>query len=723
MVQRCSNGVAFLVLEPEPSVRTGIRVDIFEGDNPLSLIARLPLTWGRRWTDPLKGTGSGEFWLHASDETLAANPGLLAYGNIARFSLDEVYRFAIQIEHLDRVQVRAGGDVQRTIKVTGRGVLSKLEEATLYPAGGLAGDPLRSFTDADADDLLGLAFDEAQTRGALAGLSRDFTASADSNNAPYDVTLTLEERAGVSVLRIAERMAELAGDVYMTPSGVLRFVNQRGVDRSLQLVNAGPVILQPAHNLEELTRSEDGQVRNVLLIETPGGFLERTEGGSVTSYGRREAFLSLGNIQDSDAIDRAATSVFAQSADPSAEIGAQVLDLDGARPYVDWGVGDWVLAPNEDDELERYRVRAITVSETKDGDPVFVPELATITEELEARLERWLSAMAKGTVGGTAAGVAEPVEAPAEVVDAIDAGIGDHLALQPHFDELADLADTDMTGLTAGDLLKFDGADWVPFAGTEEGDMLYRDDTGAWVVVSGGKATGRVPTIQASGAVAWEAPAGGGGGTTGPGSGATLVGSSTVAGSGSLSIPIPAGLTAGDLVVVGIATTNSVPDVNGPEGDSSWTELWRVDTSSNEYSAAYFKLADAGDEAAAGSGNWSMGQSASQMSIVCAVFDSVDSLWHAAWDEGEAETPWFVAHPSGLAVYIWTDLNGTQYTLPAGAGAVLQEADSIRSGGNNTQVFIAYRDTFSEDNGFPQRINDSTDSTFTIAGVACFYLA
>lgn len=532
MVQRCSNGVAFLVLEPEPSVRTGIRVDIFEGDNPLSLIARLPLTWGRRWTDPLKGTGSGEFWIHADDETLAANPGLLAYGNIARFSLDESYRFAIQIEHLDRVQVEADGDVSRTIKVSGRGVLSKLEEAVLYPDGGLAGNPIRTFTDANADDLLGVAFDEAQTRGALAGLTRDFTASADSNNAPYDVTLTVEERAGVSVLRIGERLGELAGDLYMTPAGVLKFVNQRGVDRSQQLPNAGPVILRPADNLEELTRSEDGQVRNLLLIETPGGFLERTEGGSVSTYGRREAFLSLGNISDGDAIDRAASSVFASSADPAAEIGTRVLDKDGVRPYVDWGVGDWVLAPDEDGELERHRVRALTVSEDDEGEPQFVPELATITEELETRLERWLAAMEKGTVGGTAAGVAEPVKAPVEVVDAIDAGLGDHLAAQPHHDELADLVDTDLTGVQTNDLLEYDGADWVPVDPTEAlaglldldeladvnvpgagvGDMVYQNDSGLWVVVTGTKDDGDVPTIQADGSVAWEAPPAGGGG-------------------------------------------------------------------------------------------------------------------------------------------------------------------------------------------------------------------
>lgn len=496
MVERCSNGVAFLVLEPEPSVRTGIRVDIFEGDNPSTIIARLPLTWGRKWTDPLKGTGSGEFWVHALDETLAANPGILDYGNIARFSLDEVYRFAIQIEKLDRVQVKAGGDVERTIKVSGRGVLSKLEEVVAYPAGGLAGDPVREFADATPGEILGTLFDEAQARGALTGLTRSFTDSLDSNNAPHEATLTLSERAGTSVLRIADRLAELASDVYMTPNGDLKLVNSRGIDRSQQLANAGPIILQPADNLTELTRSESGSIRNVLLIETPAGFLERSRGASVTAHGHREAFLSLGNISDGDAVDRASEAVFAKSADPAAEIGAAVLDKEGARPYVDWKPGDWVLAPNDDDELERLRVRALTVSETAEGQPIFTPDLATITEELEQRLERWLAAMSKGTVGGTAGEVAEPVQAPVEVVEAIDAGLGDHLAAQPHFDELSDLADTDITGLTDDDILRYDSADgaWEPEAleldalddvdlttAPTDGQVLkYDDATGLW---------------------------------------------------------------------------------------------------------------------------------------------------------------------------------------------------------------------------------------------------
>lgn len=465
MVVRCSNGVGFVVLAAPPSVRTGIRVDIYDGADPSTLLATLPDTWVRRWNDPLRGAGSGSFKVYANNPILEANPGLLNYGNVARFSLDEVDRFAITIEGKDFTQVSEKGDAGRVREVSGRGVLAKLEDAQTYLTGGLTGNTERPFTE-NAGEAIRTLIAEAQARGGLVGVTTDFTDTLDSHNAPFLVPLDLTERAGADLLRISERHGAAYVDVNMTPGLVLQYFNTLGVDRSIQLVNAGPVILQPGDNIEELERSEEGAIRNALLIETPGGFLERIEGASITEHRRREGFLSLGNVASSDAVDRAADSVFAQSAQPAAQITLSVTDTEDKRPYVDWSKGDWILAPDEDGELTPYRVRGLTVSETKKGEPQFTPELATITEELEDRLERWLSSMAKGTLGGTAGNVAEPVKAAVEVVDAIDSGIGDHLALQPHHDELGDLSDVDLAGLNDLDIIRYNqgaGA-WEPEA-------------------------------------------------------------------------------------------------------------------------------------------------------------------------------------------------------------------------------------------------------------------
>lgn len=502
MVTRCSNGVAFVVLEPEPSIRTGIRVDIYDGDDPNTLLAILPDTFGRKWTDPLKGPGSGTFKVYAGNEILQANPDLLRRGNIARFALDEVYRFAVTIKGRKTTQVKVGDDMAKVITVTGPGVLERLTGGKVYLSGGLSGDVERLFTGTAGAHIIEL-IEEAQARNALGGVTWDFTAAVDSHNAPYEVTLDeLSERAGTDLLRVSERHAELAVDVHMTPALGLQYFNTRGVDRTIQTADVGPIIFQPGDNLLELERDEDGEVVNVLLIETPAGWLERVDGTSVTEHGRLEGFLSLGNVTTSDQVDAAAEAVFRRAAQPAAHLTLAILDKEGARAYVDWNNGDWVLAPDELGELTRYRIRSVTVTETKDGRPLAIPELATLTEELDDRLQRWLEAMARGTLGGVAGGIAEPVETSAEVVEAIDDGIGDHVAIFPHHDELDDLADVDTSGQTSGDVLRLDGSTWeahtlviddlddVDTTGADapsDGDVLTWDDgRSLWVPAVGG---------------------------------------------------------------------------------------------------------------------------------------------------------------------------------------------------------------------------------------------
>lgn len=52
--------------------------------------------------------------------------------------------------------------------------------------------------------------------------------------------------------------------------------------------------------------------------------------------------------------------------------------------------------------------------------------------------------------------------------------------------------------------------DDVSVSGVAEGDMIYRNDSGLWVVVGGTKGDGKAPMGQADGSVAWELPASGG---------------------------------------------------------------------------------------------------------------------------------------------------------------------------------------------------------------------
>ena len=50
------------------------------------------------------------------------------------------------------------------------------------------------------------------------------------------------------------------------------------------------------------------------------------------------------------------------------------------------------------------------------------------------------------------------------------------------------------------------------------------------------------------------------------------------------------GIADGDLCVWAMTTTNSAPNVAGPEG-GGWTQLWREDSSGNEIGTCWFKIA------------------------------------------------------------------------------------------------------------------------------------
>lgn len=468
MVERCSVGYPFTVLAPQPALRTGIRVEIYDRDDPGTLVDVLPDTRNRKWVDPLFGAGAGEFEIHEDDPKLAANPTILRPGNIIRFILDEIPRFTARIERRKWSPVTSAEVAGRWITVSGRGAKSFLEDGAIYPEGGVTGNPERDLTGLTTGEAFRILKTEADARGSIvANLTLDFTDTLDSNNQPYNFTLAESAKAGRDdLLHLLERFAELGVENRVTPDLQLRlYANGFGVDKTVQTENTAPVVFRAAHNIKELELDEDLIIKNTLLVETPAGFFERAEVASQSTHGRREGYLSIGNTTDGDYIDRATNSAFAKLADIRTAITIEVLDIDGHRPYVDGDVGDWILAPNRDGDLERFRIRGLTVSEDNSGNPLFVPTLNEEDAELEDRLQRWLRTMSPGTLGGTTNEISTPntqtVAGSEEVAsDATDT----HEAGFPHHDEFSDLSDVDLTGLADGQLVRYDAGipAWVP---------------------------------------------------------------------------------------------------------------------------------------------------------------------------------------------------------------------------------------------------------------------
>lgn len=140
---------------------------------------------------------------------------------------------------------------------------------------------------------------------------------------------------------------------------------------------------------------------NALLVRWAGGYTWRTDASSISTYGRREGFLALGAVQSLAEARRVADAVLANSSSPRISTTAAIEPSgSGDVPYDDWDVADYLAAPVSGDPTTK-RVMALTVTEDAEGNPIYVPELGSLRDDEDRRLQRWLKRMANGTLGGS----------------------------------------------------------------------------------------------------------------------------------------------------------------------------------------------------------------------------------------------------------------------------------------------------------------------------------
>lgn len=105
-----------------------VRLDVL--DRNLNLIAHLPRRRAVTWQDELNSPGMGSFQIHADDAALTADTNLLDYFNIVRVTVDGTARKAWVIEKKEK---SSGDPADRWWTVSGRGALSLLSNAVVYP--------------------------------------------------------------------------------------------------------------------------------------------------------------------------------------------------------------------------------------------------------------------------------------------------------------------------------------------------------------------------------------------------------------------------------------------------------------------------------------------------------------------------------------------------------------------------------------------------------------
>jgi len=142
-------------------------------------------------------------------------------------------------------------------------------------------------------------------------------------------------------------------------------------------------------------------ILNAVLVRYAKGYKSATDAASISTYGRRESFLSLSSLEEGDSAAQSGTKTLELYAQlqRTVTIGIEPLS-DADCPYKGVWVRDSVTAPGLDSSATSYRVVSITANIDDEGYATFVPELDTKADAFADRTKLWLKRVGDGTLAG-----------------------------------------------------------------------------------------------------------------------------------------------------------------------------------------------------------------------------------------------------------------------------------------------------------------------------------
>lgn len=265
------------------------------------------------------------------------------------------------------------------------------------------------FAAATAGLVLSTMMDQAQARGALPLVTRDFSATHDSNGNPWPVTVSsLAFAPKTTILQAAEKLVELGMvEFELTAARVWRAyaAGTRGTDHTTGLT---PLTFAHAVNLREHARRESAKdAGTAVLAAGSEGFYSWAESASaVAELGwRAEVGADAGQLESASAVQAAAATYLEAIRHGVAEFVGQVEFATGVPlPIVDWGVGDWAYTW-VGNKRRRLRIAQIGIEFTKDEPPRGTVVLNDLITDKVAALYKRLNAI---TAGDAVVGTSEP---------------------------------------------------------------------------------------------------------------------------------------------------------------------------------------------------------------------------------------------------------------------------------------------------------------------------
>ena len=386
---RDSNLKGFEVYEGIPTDDVGIELFLCERTSPNLIVRQLDLAKNKAFQLLQNNPGSGSFQISRYDSGATG----LTEDNLILVKLDGQPLFKWIIESVKPSYVSS--DEHQLIAVSGRGVLSLLNRAVVYPEN--LGEPQldRLFT-GTASTVLRTLILEAQHRGSLLGIDIGWENDRDSIGNVFVEDVNLSFHVGTPLSEVVSKFTEGLGyfDIEMTPNLKLNIYKDRSVDlHETVIYRPGQAILSHQHQIDT------SKLVNEILVEGKEKQLAiSTHPESAYTFGRREGYLSANNIQSG--LSEYGDAYLKRMALPQWGIQGTVVkfaDENGykMKPLETFGIGDWIgwnIPPDGHDPVgfsDKVKVRGITVSENEEtGALEYTLDLNNTTLEHEIKMNQ-----------------------------------------------------------------------------------------------------------------------------------------------------------------------------------------------------------------------------------------------------------------------------------------------------------------------------------------------
>lgn len=269
---------------------------------------------------------------------------------------------------------------------------------------GLDSEGNRVFTNFTPGKILHTLVTEAQGRGALTGLTIDWTDAADSAGTAWPTTVTFTYEPGKTLLSVLQEFVEAHLVDFRTQGrNVQMFVAETAmaVDRT---VGASPVALRFGRDLTEAPfRRTWENVADTALVKGDGtATLTRTNPAAITPWGRQETFVTASGVTDAGTLQVLAdASLSLTEKDRSEHTFGLDFRIAPYLPFRDYQPGDWVSAV-VNGSPERMRVRQVTLTRSDDGIAAGNVVLNDRFMEADVATQRSIQRITQGaTQGGT----------------------------------------------------------------------------------------------------------------------------------------------------------------------------------------------------------------------------------------------------------------------------------------------------------------------------------